>query len=554
MPSFLQCAGAAFGLLLQTTAAYAQIPVFSWASGGEKPTRFGQQAQARSIATDAAGNTYVAGTFRETLTLGATTLTATADYDVFVAKLDPAGVYTWAVRAGGNDEDIATAVALDAAGNVYVTGHTESYLPSFGNQQIVNSGYGTHLFLAKLSPEGQWLRVSHSSGVNTNNFIFPEGLAVDAAGNAYVTGGLRCYDATFGSHLVRNEGVYNAFVAKLSAAGTWDWAVTEGGSRSYDFGQGIGVDGSGNVYVTGTFEGDLARFGTIPLRRDNWRSNMFVSKLNAQGQWQWAVSGGGSAQTRGNGLAVDASGNVFVTGAVAGKQARFGTVPASKEDDSFDLLVARLSPEGQWQWAVRGGGPEQDAGLDVALDAGGNVLVAGNFAGTRVSFGSLPPLSAAGPTDVVVAGLTAAGSWRWAVGSGGPGEDLALAIASNPATGATQVAGTFQGASISLGETQLPGGTPYYEYFADRFFVTSVQDLARPAAATLTLWPNPSRGTVWATGLEPDQPVQVFDALGRLVAANARPAYEVQGLNLPPLTPGMYVVRCGKQSQRILIQ
>ncbi|UOQ76893.1 SBBP repeat-containing protein [Hymenobacter sp. 5516J-16] len=540
-------------LLLLSGPGQAQIPAFTWATGGEKPTSFGQQVQAHGIATDRAGNTVVVGSFRQTLTLGSTTLTAAGDYDIFVALLDAAGTYQWAVRAGGRDEDMATGVALDAAGNIYLTGNTKSYESNFGALQVQNPSYGIHLFVAKLSPTGQWLRVNHTSGKNTNNFIFGTALAVDGAGNAYVTGGLRVHDAMFGSLSVHNEGLYNAFVAKLNAAGTWEWAVTEGGTGGYDFGQGIGLDASGNVYVTGTFEGNEARFGSQILRRGNWRSSLFAAKLNSQGQWQWATAGGGAAQTRGNGLAVEPDGTVYLAGMVAGKQASVGSTSLPKDDTNPDLLVAKLNPNGAWQWAVRGGGPETDTGNGIALDAAGNVLVTGSFSGTQVAFGQLPLLSAAGKTDVVVAQLTSQGAWRWASGGGGSGTDLGLAVASS-ATGTVQVAGTFQGPDLTLGSTTLFGGATYYEYFADRFFVTTMLDLALPAPSELTLWPNPSRGTVWATGLEANQPVQVFDATGRLVAANARPAYEVEGLYLPTLKPGIYLVRCGKQTRRLTIE
>ena len=91
-------------------------PLFDWAAGADAPSTYDEQAQNRGIATDAAGNSYVTRIFRNTLTLGSTTLTAVGDYDVYVASLDATGHYRWAVQAGGNAWSISSTVAFDASG------------------------------------------------------------------------------------------------------------------------------------------------------------------------------------------------------------------------------------------------------------------------------------------------------------------------------------------------------------------------------------------------------------------------------------------------------
>ncbi|GAB3291501.1 hypothetical protein GCM10027348_09760 [Hymenobacter tenuis] len=542
--------------MLLSKAAVAQFPAFAWASGGEKPKDYDQQAQARGVATDAAGNTYVVGTFRQTLTLGATTLTSVGDYDVFVAKLNAEGVYQWAVRAGGRGEDIGNGITLDAAGHLYITGNTDSWQGDFGAYAIQNPHFNINLFVAKLDANGQWLQLAQTLGDNSNNFVYGNDLVVDAAGNVYVTGGLRGYHVEFGSTTVFNEGGYNAFVAKLSPSGEWLWAVVEGGLGGYDFGNGIDLDASGNVYVTGNLDGYYGRFGTTILRKTGEWSSMFVTKLDPAGNWLWAVLGGGTARTLGNDLIVDkAASSVYVVGNVAGQLAAFGATSLPKTDRNNDVVVAKLSTEGAWQWAVRGGGPENDLGMGIALGQAGNVTITGSFSGARVPFGILPVLTSVGKSDVLVAQLDAAGSWRWALGGGGnkKGENTGLGIALTP-QGDALVAGTFKGPAIRLGETEVPGGAAYYDYFADRFFATRVTNLQDRSAAEFTVWPNPSRGTVWAAGLEPNQPVQVFDTMGRLVISDARPAYDIEGLQLPNLKPGVYLVRSGKQMRRITLE
>jgi hypothetical protein len=538
-------------IILLALPTWAQVPAFNGTIGSAKPATYNDQSQVSSVVVDAAGTTYVTGVFRGSLTLGSTTLTSIGDYDVYVAALDAAGAYRWAVQAGGRQGDSSTSIALDASGNLYVAGYTESLEATFSTFKVRNESYGGSVFIAKLSPAGTWLRVSQAGGVG-NNYTYSGGLAVDASGSAYLTGELRGWDIRFGATSVANEGAYNAFVAKLDPTGNWQWAVVEGGD-GYDNGSGIALDGSGNIYVTGTFWSTAARFGTTVLQNAGYRGDVFVAKLDARGHWLWAARGGSNLDEGGSAIAVDQAGNAYVTGNVAGESARFGAIVLPKKDISSDLFVGKLSAAGAWQWVVAGGGAVVDSGADITVDATGRATITGSFTGA-VRFGALPPLTAVGGADIVVAQLEADGTWRWAAGGGGPGNDYSWALAPTP-TGSVQVVGLFEGATLSLGATTLPGGINQNGVYARLGFVTSVADVAlRSPNGELTLWPNPSRGTVWGTGFEAGQPVQVFDALGRLVVADARPVYESTGLVLPTLLPGTYILRCGNQARRFVLE
>lgn len=540
------------GIVLLVLPAWAQVPVFEGTIGVGKTATYVDQTQVSSVVVDAAGTSYTTGTFRGSLTLGNTTLISVGDYDVYVAAQDASGAYRWAVQAGGSQWDISTGLALDASGNLYVGGYTESYEASFSTFKLRNESYGGSVFIAKLSPSGTWLQVSTAGGAG-NNYTYSGGIAVDASGNVYMTGLLRGRDIRFGATSVANEGVYNAFVAKLDPTGKWQWAVVEKGN-GYDAGNGIAVDGSGNVYVAGNFQGTTAQFGSTILRNAGYRGDVFVAKLDASGSWLWAVRGGSNADENGSAIAVDRAGNAYVTGTVAGSSAQFGSIVLTKKDASLDLFVGKLSTAGDWQWVMAGGGDGEDAGAAIAVDAGGRATVAGSFEGSTARFGALPTLTTAGGADVVVAQVETDGTWRWAVGGGGLGDDYSRALALTP-TGSAQVVGLFEGPSLSLGATTLPGGSKQDGVYARLGFVTSVADASlRSPSGELTLWPNPSRGTVWGTGFEAGQPVQVFDAVGRLVVADARPAYEATGLVLPTLQPGTYILRCGAQARRFVLE
>ncbi|MCA8830795.1 T9SS type A sorting domain-containing protein [Hymenobacter pini] len=551
MQKTLRYCGSLLIMLLATSGSLrAQVPGFNWAVTGPQPVTSTDQAQALHAVTDANGNTYVTGSFRGTLTLGPSTLTSvTSSDDIFVAKLAPDGSYAWAVQAGGPGDDVSMAIARDASGRLYITGHTASYTATFGALPYQNSSNGPSLFLARLNADGRFERVSAAGGT-ASNFVYPRALTVDAAGNAYVTGSMLGSSIAFGYHPLRSFN-YNAFVAKLDAAGEWQWARVVNDQYGYDFGNAVGLDAAGNVYVAGTFNGEAPHFDQIALQGGGSMDRLFVARLDGRyGRWDWAVRSGNGASGC-QGLVVNAAGACYLTGSIRGQQASIGPISLPSASTGTDALVGKLSSEGVWQWARRFTGTGTDTGLDLALDSNGGLTVTGSFTSPQLGAGSLPTLRNRGKADVFVAQLDTTGQWRWALNGGGSGDDFPFAVTTAP-NGDLRVAGYFQGPELKLGPTVLPGGGVYVrEYYASRLFVANIHDAAQNSAGNFTIWPNPSQGTVWATGLPANAPVQVFDALGRLVVPNARPTYEAAGLQLPILPAGMYFVRCGKETRRL---
>ncbi|HEX8660014.1 MAG TPA: hypothetical protein VF690_20895, partial [Hymenobacter sp.] len=296
-------------IVLLSGPSWAQVPGFNWAvSGGPAPPTV-QHAGNTGVAVDAAGNTYVTGFFENTLILGTTTLTSEGGADVYVASLDNTGKYRWAVRAGGSDDDGSNSLGLDAQGNVYITGEYKGGKAQFGSIAVTSasSRYGNSLFVAKLSSAGIWLQASSAGGLEST-YTSGVALAVNKAGEVHVTG-LFNGTVTFGTTSLVCRGDYGAFVAKLGTNGTWQWAVVAGGSI-YDFGRAIALDAQGNVYVAGLFEGHTATFGATILTNvgANRSSDLFVAKLDGNGNWLWAVSGGSTYGDRANGIAIDSMG------------------------------------------------------------------------------------------------------------------------------------------------------------------------------------------------------------------------------------------------------
>ncbi|HQF67438.1 MAG TPA: SBBP repeat-containing protein [Candidatus Cloacimonadota bacterium] len=290
------------------------------------------------IAVDSSGNVWVTGSFGGTAIIGSHTLTASGGQDIFVAKLNPSGNWIWAARAGGSNEDNGHDIAVDGAGNAYVTGYFGG-TATFGSQTLTSSG-SWDAFVAKLDPDGNWLCAVQAGGSGCEEGY---GITVDGAGNAWVTGSYQ-NTATFGNHSLAYGGNGDIFIAKLDPSGNWLWATRAGGG-DFDYGHDIVLDGAGNAWVTGEFR-YTSTFGSHTLTAfGGGYSDIFVAKLNTFGNWLWAVQAGDVYKDIGYGIAVDGEGNALVTGRCMGA-ACFGShcLTASGLGDIFVAKLENLTP------------------------------------------------------------------------------------------------------------------------------------------------------------------------------------------------------------------
>ena len=352
-------------LLLSCVFIFAQLSPWLWA---QKAGGTGEDS-GHSIAVDASGNSYVTGGFEGTAIFGSTTLESSGSQDIFVTKLDNRGNWLWAKKAGGTDSDYGYGIAVDASGNSYVIGCFYSATATFGSTTLTGNGYN-NIFVAKLDSSGNWLWAKNAK---ESPYDYGHGIDVDASGNSYVTGYF--YNSvTFGSTTLTSSGGADIFVAKLDSSGNWLWANNAGGT-SDECGNGIAVDDSGNSYVTGYFY-DSATFSSTTLT-NNGVYDIFITKLDSSGNWLWAKKAGGSSNDSGNGIAVDAIGNSYVTG-YFDSNATFGSTTLTSNGD-YDIFIAKLDNCGNWLWANNAGGTSDDRGTSTAVDASRNSYVTGYF-------------------------------------------------------------------------------------------------------------------------------------------------------------------------------
>ena len=292
----------------------------------------------RGIAVDASGNVLLTGTTASSgWTSGGFDTTYDGGYDAFVVKLSPTGGHLWSTYLGGSSSDYGAGIAIDASGNVLVTGNTRSSgWTSGGFDTTYSGGDGGDAFAAKLSPTGGHLWSTYLGGSNGDSGL---GIAVDASGNVLVTGETSSSGWTSGGFdTMYNGGSYDAFVAKLSPTGGHLWSTYLGGSGS-DKGNGIAADASGNVLVTGYTNSSGWTIGGFDTTY-NGGSEAFVAKLSSTGGHVWSTYVGGSGDC-GRGIAVDVSGNVLVTGY---------TMFSDGDSDAFVAKISGLAEPTRLGW------------------------------------------------------------------------------------------------------------------------------------------------------------------------------------------------------------
>jgi putative metal-binding protein len=409
--------------------------LFSKAWGG------GLDDEGNALAIDSANNILYAGYANGPVDFGCGPQPVAAGVDAaLLMKLTPAGACTWAKSLGSKSQ--TTGVAVDAAGNVFATG-TFGVSIDLGNGVTVNSVGGNDGFIVKYDPAGNylWGRTFGDAAAQTT-----DGVATDASGNVFAYGyfngiidlGGGALDSAAGSDL---------YLAKYSPTGVHLWSK-HFGDTSNQISKGIAVDPSGNVLFTGTMNGSVSFGGANLVSAGN--GDAFIVKLGgATGSFMWNKRFGDSTSQAGSGVAVDPSGNVFLTGLFLGTM-NFGGMNLTTAG-GVDCYIAKFSSAGAHTWSQRFGGLSNQSFVAVATDPFGNVSTVGVLTSSS-TFGG-PLLTSAGNTDIVVAKYSASGAYLWSKSFGDANVQGVKGIAVD-SLGDTFFTG------LLLGPTDFGGGPP----------------------------------------------------------------------------------------------
>jgi RHS repeat-associated protein len=447
---------------------------------------------ANAVAVDSAGNAYCVGTASSTnfpVTSGAYQTSNHGGTNVFISKLTAGGTsLAYSTYLGGSANDTGKGIGVDSSGNVYVTGSAASggaiaFPTTSGAFQTSFGGGGTDAFVTKLNAAGNDLVYSTLYGGNGNDV--GNAIAVDSSGRAYITGSTTSTNLSTSSPLqVSNGGGTDAFVAEFNGAGTGLVYASYLGGSGIDIGNGITVDGSGRIFITGLTTSPNFPTASAYQSISGGGQDAFVTALAASGSsYLFSTYVGGSGIDSGNAIAVDASGNVFVTGStnspnfVTSSGAYQTSLGASGATNAF---VTRLSSSGAVTASTYLGGSLNDMGLALTVTAAGDVVAAGtSFSSDFPTVNAVQPI-AAGGSDAFLArmsnNLTALRDGTY---WGGSGSEDGYGVAVD-ASGAAYLVGDTT--SSDLGHTSWAYQTSLGGSGATNAFVVKMNLPALPAA------------------------------------------------------------------------
>ncbi|MCA9678810.1 MAG: hypothetical protein KC464_27520, partial [Myxococcales bacterium] len=388
---------------------------------------------ARGVAFGPDGTIYVAGDFEDAATFGSLgERTSAGKSDAFVAAIGADGKPAWVKTLGGPNEESGDAIAVGADGTIAVGGLFSDTMKVDAIEARSNGS--DDLYVAAYAPDGaaKWLWTTGGKASDTT-------LALAAtADGGFVAGGAFFGTVPFGTGELTAIAREEAFLVKLDSGGNVAWARSFGGDLD-DRIVKVAVDPQGSIVALALFQGK-ASFGGEQLESAGG-FDLAVVKFDAEGHHLWSHRLGGAFDEVAGGIAVDVAGNVAISGAFDDKLVD-GDQTFTSNGES-DILVARFTPDGARSWIRTWGGRREDVGQGAAADAAGNIIATGWFQ-QKVDFGGPYKLESNDLNkDVVVVKLDAAGQVVWVQTLGDHDHDQGRAVAVD-AAGDVAVAGIFR--------------------------------------------------------------------------------------------------------------
>ncbi len=449
--------------------------------------------QGSAIAIDSSGNAWITGNtdanFGGGFQGGAS--------DAFIAKYDASGALIFSKNLGTSGQDVGNGITVDSTGDIWVTGYTAA---NFGGGF---QGGASDAFIAKYDASGALI---FSKNFGTAAWDVGVSIVTDSLGNAWITG------FTVGDFGGGNQGGNNnfdAFVLKVNSSGTLVFSNNLGTSGD-DYAQSLSRDSLGNIWITGATQGDFGggnQGGSQSL-------DAFIAKYDAAGTLLLSSNLGTSANDRALGIALDPTGNAWVTGSTEGN---FG----GGNGGGSDAFIAKFENSGSLLFSKNLGTSADDLGLAIGLDALGNAFITGytygNFGG-----GNQGGSSVSLPYDAFIAKYDAAGTSLYSKNFGSGGDDYSTAIALD-ASQSVWMTGTVD---TNLGGGFQGGGTDAFVY---RIPVETLGPVELSIARGISTRPSGGSSVVGVTagtsngdfgggalGGTADAYFQIYDSLGDL--------------------------------------
>ncbi len=386
---------------------------FEWAIqiGGSGPDLV------EEITVDEAGNVYIIGYFEDSVDFdpgaGVESFVSNGGTDIFIEKFDTDGNFEWVRRIGGTLADEGESVSLDEDGNVFICGGYEGtvdFNPGPGVVEFTAAG-DEDIFITKLDNDGTFLWSRNIGGISTDR---AKDIHIDSSGSALITG-IFADTVDFDNgldefELVSAGGSNDIFIMKLSNDGDFTWANRSGGT-SFDIPFSIVTDTSGNIYTTGSFQ-ESADFDPDSVETFDLISagstDIFIQKLDGDGDLLWASQFGGTGFDQGLGITVDSAGNAYATGRFS-ETVDFDPglgVNNVTSMGSRDIYILKLTLDGNFDFVIPFGSASADRGTAIVTDMAGCIIVTtGGYDGT-IDFNEtedgVSELTTNGATDVFI--------------------------------------------------------------------------------------------------------------------------------------------------------
>ena len=405
-----------------------------------------------------------------------------------------------------------SSITTDTSGNIFIAGNFRDSA-RFGN--TVYHPVGTsNMFVAKYDSSGNFIWMLPGTGNNVSPYNLVTDLCTDSSGNCYFTGFFNGNIIMSHDTITSTNSMPDVFVGKITSNGTVQW-LQQGSGPSTDYSYGIGLDASGNCYIGGSFDQSIS-FGNLSLTANNATYDVFILKLDANGNFLSAQSAGGGAIDLMTSLAVEENGNCFITGTFTSPELVIGPDTLYYTGTGADAYVAKYDSAGNPLWARMGYGPGNQEPSSIAADQNGNCYVTGVFKADTMYLDTFT-LVTYGYTDLFTAKYDSSGNLAWADHQGSPafGTETSLGITAdtsgnfyttglfrNPATFDTIQVSSISAADIFAAKFNTAGNAEWVE-----------QSGSGVGALTATAIHSDGKGNIFITGSYEASTVIGYDSL-----------------------------------------
>lgn len=407
--------------------------------------------EGKSVAIDASGNVYVTGYLSGTTDdFDTSTVTVAGGHDLFIAKYTSAGNLVWVKSAGASGFEEGLGIAVDGSGNIFVCGYFELTITFQGPSPVsLTSSGGKDIFIAKFDNNGDIQWAKKAGGTSDD-------AATSICTNGsylFVTGNFKG-TSTFGPGTLTSSGAKDIFIACYGAVtGTFNWAL-KAGSSSDDSGEGIALDGN-YIYATGTYSNTCSFANLTGALTTAGGDDAFIVKYDIYGYGVWKTSAGGSNIDAGHGIAIDYP-NLYVTGQFKGTTNFYdpsasiaATLTSATGDDAFIAKYDAVT--GNPAWVNSENGNDDEYGYAVTVDPSGNIWTTGEFKGT-LPLGAGPSITAS-DRDIFLISRDPSGNILSGVRAGGSNIDMGLGVAASGS--AAYVTGYFKSVPANFATTSI---------------------------------------------------------------------------------------------------